>query len=109
MVDEVESFAIAKPLKYLINIQTIIENIDLTFDNETLIKNIKEPIFIMHAEDDGIIPFRLGKRLFDVAETNSCNARFFPFEKCLHLGHDNIFSADQFQEVVQVIINTVKE
>ena len=59
MVDEVESFAIAKPFKYLINIQTIIENIDLAFDNETLIKNIKEPIFIMHAEDDGIIPFRL--------------------------------------------------
>lgn len=109
MVDEVESFAIAKPFKYLINIQTIIENIDLAFDNETLIKNIKEPIFIMHAEDDGIIPFRLGKRLFDVAETNSCNARFFPFEKCLHLGHDNIYSADQFQEVVKVIINTVKE
>lgn len=45
---------------------TIIEPMQrnsLTFDSDKCIRQIKEPIMIMHAEDDHVVPFRLGYKV----------------------------------------------
>ena len=109
MVSEVGTFLIAKVAKYLIDVDKLLEKSDMTFNSELFIQNIKEPVFIMHAEDDNIIPFKLGKQLFQVALKNSCDVKFFPFNKNLHLGHDNIYQADSFNDVVREIVSIVEK
>ena len=37
------------------------------FDSESKIKNIKIPVLIMHGERDSIVPFKMGKKLFEKA------------------------------------------
>ncbi len=37
------------------------------YDSETKIKKIETPILIMHGKKDNIIPFHMGKKLFDIA------------------------------------------
>ena len=37
------------------------------FDNKSKIKNIKVPILIMHGEADQIVPFFMGKKMFEKA------------------------------------------
>ena len=48
------------------------------FDNKSKIKNIKVPILIMHGEADQIVPFYMGKKLFD--EANDPKVSYFPEE-----------------------------
>ena len=37
------------------------------FENKKKIKNIKSPILIMHGEKDQIVPFEMGKKMFEIA------------------------------------------
>jgi len=37
------------------------------FENKNKIKNIKSPILIMHGEKDQIVPFEMGKKIFEIA------------------------------------------
>ena len=37
------------------------------FENKSKIKNIKSPILIMHGEKDQIVPFEMGKKMFEIA------------------------------------------
>ena len=37
------------------------------FENKNKIKNIKSPILIMHGEKDQIVPFEMGKKMFEIA------------------------------------------
>ena len=54
------------PVKYLLKDK---------YDSEKKIKNIKIPILIMHGKKDNIVPFRMGKKLYDLAN----NPKFFYF------------------------------
>jgi alpha-beta hydrolase superfamily lysophospholipase len=40
---------------------------DFMMDNETKISSLKSPLFILHGEEDEIVPFEMGKRLFEKA------------------------------------------
>ena len=37
------------------------------FDNKKKIKNINFPILIMHGENDQIVPFDMGKKMYEIA------------------------------------------
>ena len=37
------------------------------FDNKKKIKNINSPILIMHGENDQIVPFDMGKKMYEIA------------------------------------------
>jgi len=37
------------------------------FDNKTKIKNVRAPILIMHGEADQIVPFFMGKKIYEIA------------------------------------------
>ena len=54
------------PVKYLLKDK---------YDSEKKIKNIKIPILIMHGKKDNIVPFKMGKKLYDLAN----NPKFFYF------------------------------
>ena len=109
MKDEVGTFLVAKGFKLLLNVDKIIENSNLTFNSADFIQQIKKPLFIMHAKDDNIIPYELGRQLYQIAENNSCNVKLFSFEKNLQLSHDYIYKADTFEDMINEIVKTVNE
>ena len=37
------------------------------YDNQKKIKNIKIPVLVMHGEADQIVPFRMGKKIYEIA------------------------------------------
>jgi len=51
------------------------------------IKNIKSPIFIMHATDDDIVPFWMGKKMYELA--NDPKQSYFVNEKNHLVTYDN--------------------
>ena len=54
------------PVKYLLKDK---------YDSEKKIKNLQIPILIMHGKKDNIVPFKMGKKLYDLAN----NPKFFYF------------------------------
>ena len=46
------------------------------FESDKKIQNIKSPILIMHGEDDKIVPFWMGKKLYELA--NQPKYSYFP-------------------------------
>ena len=109
MKDEVATFLVAKAFKLLLDVDKLIEKASLTFDSEKFIETIKEPISILHAEDDGVIPYELGRKLYEISAKENSKTKFFSFEDNLHLGHDDIYKANTFDEVVKEIVMSVKQ
>ena len=109
MEDEVGTFQAAKGLGLVMDVNKLIKDSDLAFDSASFIKDIKEPISILHAKDDKIVPYELGEKLYQIALNNSCNVRFFPFENSLGLGHENIYKAKSFGDVVKEILSNLNE
>ena len=58
MIDAAKTFYPYIPINLLIKDK---------FENEIKIKNIFSPILIMHGEKDQIVPFKMGKKIFEIA------------------------------------------
>ena len=103
------TFWLAKVFKHILDVDKLIEDSDLEFNSELWIKSLKEPVFILHAKDDNVINFELGKRLFQVALEHSVRVKFFPFEKNLRLRHDDIYKADSFNVIIDEITSVIRD
>ena len=73
------------PVKYLLKDK---------YDSEKKIKNLKIPILIMHGKKDNIVPFKMGKKLYDLAN----NPKFFYFTE----NDDHMMTFDES------LVNTIK-
>ena len=94
MKDEVESFKASRILTMLgMKVESILDGSDMLFDNALWLPQIQEPILILHAKDDEVIPFELAERLFENTKIQKENIEFIPFEANLQLRHDGIFKA----------------
>ena len=108
MKDEVETFKSFKILTFLGGItglgataENLLEQADLLFDNALWIPQIEQPVMIVHAKDDDIIPFNLAQKLFKQVKEKKENVEFMAFDSNLHLGHNRIFKAiAQFDGIV---------
>ena len=66
MKDEVESFKASSILTFFgFKINNLLEQADMLFDNALWASQIEEPLMILHAKDDEIIPFNLAQNLFN--------------------------------------------
>lgn len=63
------------------------------FDTAKKIANVSCPVMILHAEDDSIVPYKFGEKLYEIAShrpNDAANKTFYhQFEK--KLGYDHIF------------------
>ena len=109
MKDEVATFWVAKAFKLLLDVDKLIEKADLAFNSEKYIQVVNAPIFLLHAKDDGIIPYDLGRRLYEIVAKENCISKFYSFEKNLHLGHDDIYKANSFDDRVKEIVLHIKK
>lgn len=77
---------------------------ELNFDSLSLICDIKPtPIMILHAEDDAIIPFKLGYNLYKTAmnKLGDSKVKFIKISDSHGLGHKHICTHDETMEAVK--------
>ncbi len=73
-----------------------------------MIRLSQEPIFILHAEDDRVIPHELAQKLYD-ASKDRCDVSFRSFEGSLGLGHNNLHRHVDFAQIVKNVIDKVEK
>jgi fermentation-respiration switch protein FrsA (DUF1100 family) len=68
------------------------------------------PLLVIHGRQDTIVPFELGKRLFDAAPANSMTGMAKTFIELPQAGHNDIMyvAADEVREAVQHFLTRLK-
>jgi abhydrolase domain-containing protein 12 len=106
MEDEVKTFKASRILTLLgLNIGKLLRLADMEFDSARWLLDIQEPIMILHAENDGVIPIRLASKLHEDTK-NGSTVQFHTFSASERLGHDGIFLAKTITEIVTSFIST---
>ncbi|ESO12972.1 hypothetical protein HELRODRAFT_184857 [Helobdella robusta] len=70
-----------------------VKQADITLPNDQNILDVKEKILILHAEDDQIVPYTHGKKLYEVAKTRTKDpnmTKLITYESKLGYGHKKI-------------------
>ena len=88
---------------YFIDTKRLLKERDLLFDSVTSSKEINEKVVILHAKDDAIVPFQLGKNLHQKRLESSKAVECFLFEAEHGLGHDDIWKYKELQNVIEYI------
>ncbi|XP_055691831.1 lysophosphatidylserine lipase ABHD12 isoform X2 [Lutzomyia longipalpis] len=84
----------------------------LRFESDVHIGEFPQPILILHAEDDLVVPFKLGYKLYrralDVRKKNWGPVEFHRFEGSSHYGHKYICRAPNLPEIVRKFFDTYR-
>ncbi|XP_058054657.1 lysophosphatidylserine lipase ABHD12 isoform X1 [Anopheles bellator] len=76
----------------------------LRFESDQHIAEFRQPVLILHAEDDLVVPFALGYKLYrkalDTRGKSWGPIEFHRFEKSSHYGHKHICRAPNLPEIV---------
>ncbi|XP_044008566.1 lysophosphatidylserine lipase ABHD12-like [Aphidius gifuensis] len=90
---------------------SVIEPVDkqnLKFQSDKYIGVIKCPIIVIHAEDDEIVPFKLGEKLYNTGlqlhgmSTN--NLQMISIKSTFNCGHKNIYKYEKLPEIIENFI-----
>lgn len=85
---------------------------ETNFDSASHIKSVKSPLLILHAEDDGIIPYSQGVKLYEVAMKSRDAAtpapKLISFDSSRSYGHKAIFKEPQLPHYIWEFVNTYK-
>lgn len=75
----------------------------IIFPNDENVQHITCPLLILHAEDDAVIPFHLGRKLYDIAASSrsSRKVRFIPFHKDLGYRHKYIYKSPELSQILR--------
>ncbi|KAL5008307.1 hypothetical protein ScPMuIL_013888 [Solemya velum] len=112
ILEAAENHPLAIPFKFIpwfnwVFIDTIMEN-NIHFTNDESIKEVTTPLLILHAKDDGIIPFELAEKLYKVAleerPPDSGPVEFVAFNSSYNYGHKYIFKAPELPGIVRKFI-----
>uniref|UniRef100_A0A1L8DY46 Putative monoacylglycerol lipase abhd12 n=1 Tax=Nyssomyia neivai TaxID=330878 RepID=A0A1L8DY46_9DIPT len=84
----------------------------LRFESDVHIGEFSQPILILHAEDDLVVPFKLGYKLYrralDVRKKSWGPVEFHRFEGSSHYGHKYICRAPNLPEIVRKFFDTYR-
>lgn len=86
---------------------------DTGFDSVNRISRVKCPILILHAEDDGFVPFEHGKKLHEVAlkERKGIHphaTEFVGFDGKLDFGHKNIYKSPELPNIIKKFMSKIQ-
>uniref|UniRef100_A0A673ICS4 Lysophosphatidylserine lipase ABHD12 n=1 Tax=Sinocyclocheilus rhinocerous TaxID=307959 RepID=A0A673ICS4_9TELE len=77
---------------------------DIRFASDENVNHISCPVLILHAEDDAVVPFQLGKKLYDLAaqskSLNGHKVQFIPFPSSLGYRHKFIYKSPQLPNIL---------
>uniref|UniRef100_A0A672R0U7 Lysophosphatidylserine lipase ABHD12 n=1 Tax=Sinocyclocheilus grahami TaxID=75366 RepID=A0A672R0U7_SINGR len=78
---------------------------DIRFASDENVNHISCPVLILHAEDDTVVPFQLGKKLYDLAaqskSLNGHKVQFIPFPSSLGYRHKFIYKSPQLPNILR--------
>ncbi|XP_055705023.1 lysophosphatidylserine lipase ABHD12 isoform X2 [Phlebotomus papatasi] len=84
----------------------------LRFESDVHIGEFPQPVLILHAEDDLVVPFKLGYKLYrralDVRKKAWGMVEFHRFEGSSHYGHKYICRAPNLPEIVRKFFDTYR-
>lgn len=83
------------------------------FDSLGRINQVKCPILILHAEDDGFVPFDHGKQLYEVALRERKNihpqdTQFVGFDGKFDFGHKNIYKSPELPGIIKRFVDKIQ-
>ncbi len=96
-------------------LEPLVGNHHLNFDSSVLMSRVSTPLLFFHAEDDRIVPYSLGRKLYSIAlqeQPSSVQLRpsFVSFPRERHFGHKNIVAAgDELVRAVQSFLEAVRQ
>uniref|UniRef100_A0A673H5Z8 Lysophosphatidylserine lipase ABHD12 n=1 Tax=Sinocyclocheilus rhinocerous TaxID=307959 RepID=A0A673H5Z8_9TELE len=80
---------------------------DIRFASDENVNHISCPVLILHAEDDTVVPFQLGKKLYDLAaqskSLNGHKVQFIPFPSSLGYRHKFIYKSPQLPNILRCV------
>ncbi|CAH1099058.1 unnamed protein product [Psylliodes chrysocephalus] len=117
MREEISEFPLARMFKYLPWFQytvtePLIEN-GFTFESDRFICRVDAPILILHAEDDHVVPIKLGKKLYHEGE--HCRRKtqgkliFHQFEGKHKYEHKYICRSPEINDIIRDFIKETKQ
>uniref|UniRef100_A0A914ZPC5 Serine aminopeptidase S33 domain-containing protein n=1 Tax=Parascaris univalens TaxID=6257 RepID=A0A914ZPC5_PARUN len=84
------------------------ENSGLNMSSDLRITRVSCPILILHAEDDHIIPAKLGRRLRDAAVAARRDVTYVGFEAERQFRHKYIYMADELPSIITSFVDKCK-
>ncbi|XP_046989448.1 lysophosphatidylserine lipase ABHD12 isoform X1 [Schistocerca americana] len=88
-----------------------IEQNDLLFASDKHLVNVHCPILILHAQDDVVVPFILGQRLYKSLEQtrpkDAASVEFVIFEDKYRYGHKYICRAPELPDIIQKFLGSI--
>lgn len=86
---------------------------ELRFESDQHIAEFRQPVCIVHAEDDVVVPFKLGYQLYRAAlDTRGKSwgpVEFHRFDKSFHYGHKYIVRAPNYPDILKLFYDTYRE
>ncbi|XP_060069074.1 lysophosphatidylserine lipase ABHD12-like [Ylistrum balloti] len=83
---------------------------NISFTSDKNIAHVTTPLLILHAEDDKVVPFELGKKLYGIASetrpTHSGPLEFISFNASYGYGHKLIFMAPELPNAIRKFMDT---
>ncbi|CAB1343500.1 unnamed protein product [Coregonus sp. 'balchen'] len=74
------------------------------------VDHISCPLLILHAEDDSVVPFHLGKKLYDIASKSKSlsghKLQFIPFPVSLAYKHKFIYRSPELPHILSDFLGT---
>lgn len=112
ILDAATHHPMASPFRFIpwfnwLFLDTITHN-DIHFQSDQSIAEVSPPLLILHAEDDVIVPYHLGQKLYEAALKTRPSTygpvEFVSFNASLRYGHKLIFMAPELPDVIRKFI-----
>ncbi|XP_062375348.1 lysophosphatidylserine lipase ABHD12 [Sardina pilchardus] len=83
---------------------------DIRFASDENVNHISCPVLILHAEDDTVVPFHLGKKLYNIAAQSKSlsghKVQFIPFPVSLGYRHKFIYRSLELPHILSDFLGT---
>lgn len=86
---------------------------NIRFSSDENVNYMSCPVLILHAEDDGVVPFHLGKKLYTLASHSKSlsghRVQFVPFPSALAYRHKFIYRSPELPNILSDFFGTVQQ
>lgn len=93
-------------------LDTITAN-NIRFASDENVNHISCPVLILHAEDDSVVPFHLGKKLYNLASQSKSlsghKVQFVPFPSSLAYKHKFIYRSPELPNILSDFLGTAHQ
>ncbi|XP_038586166.1 lysophosphatidylserine lipase ABHD12-like [Micropterus salmoides] len=86
---------------------------NIRFASDENVNHISCPVLILHAEDDSVVPFHLGKKLYNMASQSKSlsghKVQFVPFSSSLAYKHKFIYRSPELPNILSDFLGTAHQ